>query len=219
MNIRKDMRQLSFIPNVGKGLRALDVGSGFGHLAVLVKKAFEYEVYAIDHHDFWEERFRKHGIQFTLCELTMESFPFEESYFDCVLFCEVLEHLFVLPHKVLFEVHRVLKPGGSLIVTTPNLLSLDKRIRVLFGRSPFEPVSVRRNEGRDQGHIREYTMKELRLLLQESGFEVVHARYFQEPGVIRTRGRIDLNPLHIIYRVIAKSHGYFDGSIIMVARR
>jgi len=210
---------LSLVPNVAKNLHVLDVGSGFGHLAILIKKIFGYEVYALDHYNLWEERFHKHGIRFNLCELTRENLPFKESYFDIVLFCEVLEHLFVLPHKVLFEIHRVLKPEGLLILTTPNFLSLYKRIKVLFGKSPFQPVSARRDAGRAQDHIREYSMDELHLLLQETDFEVILARYLQAGGIIRSGEKLDLNPLHIIYRIIAKAYDPFAGSIIMFARK
>lgn len=68
---------LSFIPKVAKNIRVLDVGSGFGHLAILIKKIFGYEVYALDHYNLWEERFHRHGIKFDLCELTGDALPFE----------------------------------------------------------------------------------------------------------------------------------------------
>ena len=44
-------------------------------------------------------------------------FPFKEAEFDVILFCEIIEHLFVDPFAVLKEVKRVLKPGGALILT------------------------------------------------------------------------------------------------------
>lgn len=211
---------LFLFPDNKKNLRVLDIGSGFGHLTILIKKIFGYDVYALDHYSLWEDRFHREKINFILCELTEEKLPFKENWFDIVLFSEVLEHLFILPHKVLFEICRVLKPEGELILTTPNLLALYKRVKVLFGKSPFQPVSIRRDRGRAQDHIREYSMDELYLLLQETGFEVILGRYLQEGSIIkRSGGELDLNPLHIIYRIIAKAYGPFAGRIIMVAHK
>ncbi len=50
---------------------------------------------------------------------------FEDSTFDYVLLLEVFEHLFS-PYSVFEEIHRILKPGGSVIITYPNPLSLSK---------------------------------------------------------------------------------------------
>lgn len=120
---------------------------------------------------------------------------------------------------MVFDIWRLPKPDGLLILTTPNILSLYKRIKVLFGKSPFQLVSARRDMGRAQDHIREYSLDELHLLLQETSFEVILARYFQAGGIIRSEGELDLNPLHIIYHIIAKAHGPFAGHIIIVARK
>ena len=43
-------------------VRVLDIGSGFGHLSILIKRIFGYDVYALDHYEFWRERFRDEGI-------------------------------------------------------------------------------------------------------------------------------------------------------------
>src|SRR6266852_1573258 len=54
-----------------------------------------------------------------------EAFPYEDNSFDVVLFCEIIEHLLSDPVHVLTEVRRVLKPGGDLVLTTPNVARLD----------------------------------------------------------------------------------------------
>lgn len=55
---------------------------------------------------------------------------FENDTFDCVLLLEVFEHLFS-PYSVFKEIHRILKPGGSVIITYPNPLNLTKLLGYL----------------------------------------------------------------------------------------
>ena len=51
-----------------------------------------------------------------------DEFPYKEGVFDLVIFAEIIEHLLNDPCSVLREIKRVLKPGGTLILTTPMLL-------------------------------------------------------------------------------------------------
>lgn len=196
--------------DVGEKLRVLDVGSGFGHLTILVKKIFDYEVYAVDCNSLREERLRKEGIKFNLCDLMTESLPFGGNYFDIVVFSEVIEHLFTPPLITLLDIHCVLKRQGLLILTTPNLYSLGNRILFLTGRRIIAPVTIGGNEGRvlksidDRGefhslieaclrrqekygeaHFQLYGVDELRLLLNETGFKVIQARYLQTVVLFR----------------------------------
>ena len=97
------------------------------------------------------------------------SFPFADGVFDSVLFCEVLEHLLEDPLFPLREIQRVLKPGGTLILTTPNAARLENVARLLAGESIYDPYSAYGPYGR---HNREYTLNELRLLLAHTGFAV-----------------------------------------------
>jgi len=86
---------------------------------------------------------------------------------DCAVFTEVLEHLhyYYVP-LVLSKINRALKPGGVLILTTPNIASLFRRARLLLGVQPIY-----------QYHVREYTMSEVVALLREAGFEIIKTYY------------------------------------------
>jgi SAM-dependent methyltransferase len=96
-------------------------------------------------------------------------FPFEDDAFDVVLFCEMLEHLLMNPVAALREIHRVLRPGGVLVLTTPNVVRLDNALSVVAGRNIYDPYSGYGPYGR---HNREYTSDELRRLLEFAGFQV-----------------------------------------------
>lgn len=97
---------------------------------------------------------------------------------DLILFGEVLEHLHVAPQHVLRALRGVMKPGGTLILQTPNALALHKRVAMLMGRHPYERL---REDARCPGHVREHTLEELRDYARESGFEItreIRASYF-----------------------------------------
>jgi SAM-dependent methyltransferase len=80
----------------------------------------------------------------------------------------VIEHL-VDTDGFIQELRRCLKPGGHLIVTTPNLASFENRIRILLG---FYPVWVDyRLQG--SGHVRAYTPWILKKQLREHGFTIL----------------------------------------------
>lgn len=98
-----------------------------------------------------------------------DSFPYADDAFDLVLFCEIIEHLFIDPVHALTEIKRVLKPGGTLILTTPNAARTDNVRKIIAGENIYDPYSGYGPYGR---HNREYTERELSLLLMENGFRV-----------------------------------------------
>ncbi|MBZ5627219.1 MAG: glycosyltransferase [Acidobacteriia bacterium] len=95
--------------------------------------------------------------------------PFDGGSFDLVLAMELLEHLLLDPCFLFREAHRVLAMEGSLIVTTPNLASLEGVSSMLGNRSPyrFGPYSPQGEYGR---HNREYVPRELPLVGEACGF-------------------------------------------------
>jgi glycosyltransferase involved in cell wall biosynthesis/SAM-dependent methyltransferase len=98
-----------------------------------------------------------------------DKFPYESETFDLVLFCEIIEHLLSDPVHALLEIRRVLKPTGTLVLTTPNAVRLDNVRKVIGGENFYDPYSGYGPYGR---HNREYTQEELFLLLSENGFSV-----------------------------------------------
>lgn len=101
--------------------------------------------------------------------IEQDTFPFPENSFDAVIFAEIIEHLLMDPCKVLREIKRVLKPGGDLILTTPNVARLENAGRLLAGVNIYDPYSGYGPYGR---HNREYTTHELTRLLEYEGFSV-----------------------------------------------
>jgi SAM-dependent methyltransferase len=107
-----------------------------------------------------------------LFNIEEDEFPYETDAFDVVLFCEILEHLLMDPVAVLRQIHRVLKPGGILALTTPNVARLDNVLAVINGGNVYGPYSGYGPYGR---HNREYNRHELHRLLDFVGFDVEYS--------------------------------------------
>jgi hypothetical protein len=102
----------------------------------------------------------------------VDPFPYSDGSFDLVLCCEILEHLPSDPVRMLAEIHRVLRPGGALLLTTPNAVRAENVERIVRGDNVYEHLSGYGAYGR---HNREYTLEELAALLGALGFVVEHA--------------------------------------------
>ncbi len=109
-----------------------------------------------------------------LFDAEKDVFPYADGSFDTVLCCELVEHLTADPLHMMAEINRILKPGGHLVITTPNLASLRSLAGILQGYHPqlFSAYIRPRNGVVDARHAREYTPKELGKLLEDAGFEV-----------------------------------------------
>jgi SAM-dependent methyltransferase len=104
-------------------------------------------------------------------------FPYGNASFDTVLCCELIEHLAADPMHMMGEINRVLKPGGHLVLTTPNLGSRRAISAILQGFHPsFFPAYIRPRKPGEEAearHNREYVPGEIQHLLTNSGFEIV----------------------------------------------
>jgi len=104
-----------------------------------------------------------------------DRFPYPDGHFATVLCCELIEHLFEDPMHLMEEVNRILKPGGHLVLTTPNVAALRGISAILQGYHPgfFHAYIKPADSGEvDARHNREYTPREIHKLLENSGFAV-----------------------------------------------
>jgi glycosyltransferase involved in cell wall biosynthesis len=135
------------------------------------------------------------GREFT-CEIDLfdaerDRFPYPPEHFSTVLCCELIEHLPTDPMHTMAEIHRILKPGGHVVITTPNIASLRAIAAIVDGYHPgffpayLRPEAVAKGDSR---HNREYTPREIHLLLHYAGFDVV----LLETGPFRERPNPEL---------------------------
>jgi 2-polyprenyl-3-methyl-5-hydroxy-6-metoxy-1,4-benzoquinol methylase len=103
-----------------EGGRLLDVGCGVGQfLGTLV--SLGWNATGIDTDERVLESCRQRGLDARVGTLEQQRFP--DEYFDIVTMRHVIEHI-PRPGLVLAEIARILKPGGRLVITTPNAASL-----------------------------------------------------------------------------------------------
>ena len=163
-------------------LRVLDVGAGAGIYSMFLRKKGQ-DVTAVD---TWNEytndnimgckediikRLKNAGVIVKEQNIVEERLDFPDNTFDLVLFIDVIEHL-LKPKKVLLEINRVLKKGGCLVLETPNTATLRNRIAFLTGKSISFNFDYWFNSDTFYGHIREYTIGELKKMLEITGFGV-----------------------------------------------
>jgi len=108
------------------------------------------------------------GIDAKYCDLNHDQLPFDNERFDLIFAGEVIEHL-IDTDGFISELYRCIQPGGHVLITTPNLVSFENRVRIMLG---VYPAWVNYNLS-GSGHVRAYTPRVLRKQLREHGFEVV----------------------------------------------
>jgi SAM-dependent methyltransferase len=102
--------------------------------------------------------------------LETTALPVENELFDYVVCSEVIEHMEQDPMFMLSELNRVLKPGGMLLLTTPNIASSSGLSRMLKGLDPYFYMQYRKAGTLDR-HNYEYTVYSLSQTLKAAGFE------------------------------------------------
>jgi SAM-dependent methyltransferase len=130
----------------------------------------------VDHRSVTSAAGETFSCEIDLFNAEKDRFPYDDAYFSTVLCCELIEHLFEDPMHLMCEVNRILKPGGHLVLTTPNIASLRGLSGILQGYHPgFFHAYIKPAEGSgevDARHNREYAPREIHQLLENSGFEV-----------------------------------------------
>lgn len=159
--VRSYKREALELLPAGEGV-ILDVGCGTGEFSQRIARK-GYDPFGIDIAREAMRRYRGRGFPGLLLDLHQSSLPFESGSFEGVWCTEVLEHLDD-PEGLLEEFHRVLKPGGTLIVTCPNSYHLFYRILYCLGN---EPPDLQHPE-----HQNFFTRRELRSLVTGAGFEL-----------------------------------------------
>jgi ubiquinone/menaquinone biosynthesis C-methylase UbiE len=144
---------LNHIEERGNEKEYLDIGSGSGDLVKLLKKHINIKSSCCDYTD---TLMKLSGQHVDIVDLnTNKHLPYQDSRFDIVTATEVIEHLEDF-RAILREIYRVLKPGGICVLSTPNILNLNSRLRNLwFGFAELMgplPISSRKIES-CSGHI------------------------------------------------------------------
>jgi SAM-dependent methyltransferase len=129
---------------------------------------------------------RKEEFDIRTCDIEREDLPFDDHSFSTVLFTEVFEHLRINPLEPLRSIRRILKPAGTLILSTPNLYYIMNVVDFVLGRGiktmydGYEEFKQLEEEGYP-GHIRVYSKDELEKFLTNTGFEIQEVFFAEGP--------------------------------------
>ena len=172
------------------GKKVVDVPAGAGHMSAVLRK-LGADVQAFD---LFPESFRADGLECRRADLS-ESIPLESGHADCILSQEGIEHV---PNQIgMFrEFNRILKKGGTLLLTTPNYSNLRIKLGHLLAESEYAFKRMPPNEldsiwglGEEAasgsgpaggpapddvyfGHVFPVGIQKLRLLGRVSGFRI-----------------------------------------------
>ncbi len=172
---------ISLIPKGDGSQRLLELSS-YLHMTPIIKRYGDYREIAIT--GWWEDERREiiqrihnpatgEELAFPMRNVDAEHdrFPYPDEYFDVALCCEIIEHLTEDPMHMLLEFNRVLKWGGLVIVTTPNITSAFSLGKALAGNSPYVYGEYNLKSRADR-HSREYTPRDIKIVLEAAGFKV-----------------------------------------------
>jgi len=164
-----------------EGKRVLDVGCGNGYMLFRLMDKYA-ELYGIDIAPSRLEEARKTVVKkysdlsnrFYFYEANLDKrINFESSFFDTTICIATLEHVYNI-YLLVKEIHRVLKPGGYVIVQVPNIAYLKYRIKLLLGILPVTSSPHNWEEiGWEGGHIHYFTLKRLCELFESQGFNII----------------------------------------------
>jgi 2-polyprenyl-3-methyl-5-hydroxy-6-metoxy-1,4-benzoquinol methylase len=144
-------------------MRILDVGCGTGLNAARLA-ASGHEVVGIDLSPRAIEKFRAKGFEGSVVDIEAGPLPLPPASFDLVYASEVIEHC-VDTVGALSSMHSVLKPGGLLLLSTPNSAFWAYRLLGVVGRTP--------SEYQHPGHVRFFSKRSLVAALETAGFSIV----------------------------------------------
>lgn len=178
-------------------LRILDVGCGNGRMGQRIKEKGHY-VAGVEISETAAEQARSALDQVYSFDIE-RPWPEElqQGDFDLVLLPEILEHVFD-PVRVLGSVRGALKPNGDIVITTPNFMTWTNRLRFLVGAFRYQEQGMF-----DFGHIRWFTYRYLREVLDRAGFRLTQERHIIFPG--KLTGILKFFPSLFAFQFVVKA--------------
>lgn len=157
---KQSSRVVAIMEHIGHGEKIIDLGCNDGGLSKEIADRGN-EVISVDLPEVIKiARAKYPTLNFVAFDLS-EEFPWADNSFDVAVASEILEHM-IDDVTFLRSCHRILKKGGRLLLTTPNIAYIRNRIRLLRGKYSERDV-----------HVRDYTFDTVRRKVETAGFKVI----------------------------------------------
>jgi methionine biosynthesis protein MetW len=181
-----------------RGLDVLDVGCGSGVHGAELNRAHGHLVTGVDCAEESIAKARSRLTEACVGDVTKpELYPFAKAKrFDVIVFSDILEHLYD-PEAVLRAHLFLLKPEGHVLISIPNVAIWNVRASLLAGSFQYQDTGTL-----DRTHIRFFTRKSIRELIEAAGIRIDRARI--TPGILR--------PLVPLVKRLYGTAGKLDGS-------
>ena len=153
------------VNSIPEGARVLDVGCGTGSISVLIRDIRKASVLGIEPNATRVQAARARGLAVIEGVLSMESAR-DLGPFDAIVFADVLEHL-VDPAEVLSVAAPLLRSGGRIVASVPNVAHWSVRMDLLRGQFDYREIGIM-----DATHLRWFTRKTLTRLFESIGFRI-----------------------------------------------
>lgn len=141
----------------------------------------------------------KKSIDAAFC-LDIENDPWPEEFtkqpFDLIICAEIIEHLFD-QDNFLEKIKKILKPSGKVIISTPNFLTWNNRLRMLFGQFGLKEMLY------DKSHIHLLSYNGLREKTRQHGFKIERESHIWYPNWLEKIRRV-LPPNLFVFQTIVK---------------
>jgi 2-polyprenyl-3-methyl-5-hydroxy-6-metoxy-1,4-benzoquinol methylase len=169
--------------------RVLEIGTASGYMGEYLIREKHCTVWGIEPIKEYFDDAKKYGYE-RIFELTTEQFleqsEVKEQKFDVVFIGDVLEHM-VHPDQVLEGLKKLLRPEGIVVISLPNIAHYTTRWQLLTGRWDMQDGGIL-----DRTHLRFFTLKTMRALIENSGFEIKKVRpssgYIERFGLNKLMG-------------------------------
>lgn len=152
----------------------LELGCATGYMTKYLKEKKHCSVVGVEKNRYAAAKARKYAWRVIAGDLNSQKIwrtVRENGPYDVVFASSVVEHL-EDPWDILSRIFRVLKPGGKLILTVPNIAFWRARIRLLLGTWEYEEYGIF-----DRTHTKFFTVYSMRMALKSAGFTVLEERY------------------------------------------
>lgn len=165
--IREDIVEL-----VDTGVSSvLDIGCAAGRTGEKLKQGGVKEIIGVELDPEAHKEAGNRLDKVFLGDIEKMELPFKDGYFDCIIYADILEHL-INPWSVLRKHRRLLKEGGTLIASIPNVRHYRVIKKLLRGKWDYEERGVL-----DSAHLRFFTLKTVKKMFSDSGYRIDNLIY------------------------------------------